>query len=356
MTAQRIRSVFGVICLLLPLRSECAEPEERTFASSVLTTVREHCQRAPIGGSTSLVTAIAEETGLSETDARQELLALLDTLDAARTGKTDLWRGITESGQPQMEPKTAARFLKYVLSESRKILNKEGADYSLDHKLNEASRKAKLTSDEGREFLVRLLGSSSEADSWILPAKFGLLVKVKFPQFSWYIARGSTNTEKRKELVESISLKLPNQDNTFVPFFQSNDPDEIGDRLITIRSRISHALVLDLPGSTRIKWAINLPSPSLQPEYELAITQILGIFRVSPGGEEGQAGYWLLELHGTVELVHIETGRHLFRDSVFVPQYHEIGIGNYEEIFDQISVAFAEAVRVQLDDHFAGNR
>ena len=356
MTAHAVLSLLAALSLLSPISVESAQEEERNgLVSSVIAMMREQIERAPIGGSAELLAAISADAGLEAAETRHRLLALIDSLDAARIGKTEAWQELTRSGQPKIEPKKADRFLKSLVTESRKILKKEGADYSLDHKLNEASAKAKLTADEGREFLERLLGSPSAADSWKLPARFGLRVTVEMPRFAWgYTALGSTETERRKNLAESISQKLQNPDNKFAQFFHSNDAADIADRLMTITSRISQALVLDLPGATRIKWAIDTPSPTLQPEYELAIEPIFGIDRILPEADGSRAGHWRLRLWGPADLVHIETGRRLFRDSVTLAQNHEPG--NEEEMIDQFFAGFAEVVRLQLEELLAGNR
>ena len=163
MRRQRVSSLAG-ICLLFSIRVASAEPEVGTgFVSSALATAYKLCQSAPIGGSVALLTAIAEDAGLNEADARQQLRALIDSLDSARARKTDLWQDITEIGQPQVESRKAARFLKHLIAESQTILRKEGADYSLDHKVAEASRKAKLTVLEGPALLARSWARATRA-------------------------------------------------------------------------------------------------------------------------------------------------------------------------------------------------
>ena len=160
----------------------------------------------------------------------------------------------------------------------------------------------------------------------------------------------------RAALVESIGRKLGEPETVLSQFFRSNNPDEIADRLLTIRHQMSQALVAELPRSTRIKWAVNLPDRSLRPEYELSISPILHIERVSgePDPDGGRAGFWSLELQGPLRLAYADTGIRQNADWVSTTRYYEFG--KYEEILAQISATFAEALRVQLDDHFAGHR
>ena len=173
--------------------------------------------RAPtLGGTKAALRRLAEETSCEEPALRSRLVALVDSLDRKRVGKTEGWKRLTAVRPPGVEEKVAEKFLKYLLKESRDTLEKD-SDRPLWSLVNKAGLRAGMSYD-GQTFLSFLLARMEQPE--VTAADKAAPVSVVVEERPHYYGRFDLSVEERIPVEKQIdnmqtSLRLEPENSYF---------------------------------------------------------------------------------------------------------------------------------------------
>ena len=299
-----------LIYLLLP--SWCAAQEHgKSFRQTALSVLQQRLQQTDPGVSGAVLKRIAHETTLSEAETRQRLLALLDTLEAARQGQTAVWQQVLSMGGEAVSPKEVGEFLGQLIKESRKVLRQE-MDISLGYILTRATKKAKLPI-KGKILLVQVLtlgldapaasvqSESSEVDSLVeaMPVKIGLMVEA-------HSDYGNHSIKRQAE-------RNPRGYSGYT-FLRTNQIDTVVEKMTNIHRFIFPHLLQELPRSPHIRWVVEDSTVHLKPAYLLSFEAIWLGFDSPNRGSRNRV--LMPCVTAKFELQHLASGAVLFRSWV----------------------------------------
>ena len=220
-----------------------AEGEEvASFRDLALVELGQLVQNLGTLHSQGVVEQIAQQSGLDETEVRGKLVELLDELEAHRKGKTDAWKSLVTAGGDEITQKEADKFFKELDKSVRKVLKKGGA-YPLAPLVKKASKKAKIPSYQGTDFLVLLLNPGESMPTVELPDRIGLVVV--------------------GESKYAINL------TAFEPLLITSSDRLNQNKVRNVHKSITKALLPELERSGFVKWAMDKPDPKLPPDCRL---------------------------------------------------------------------------------------
>ena len=241
------------------------------FRQAAVSVLYESLQKGDLNSSSELLEHISQATHLSREETRNQLLSLLDTLEAHRQQKSKAWQELLAGVEKDVGSKRAEQFIKYLTDVSgrcRKMLTVQ-ADYMPQRELEEAAKKAKVTPYEGKDYLLKTLSpllekSQVQASPTPLPSKIGLIVDARSNFEEWYPV------------------------SPWSSFFATGD--DMGPAIQTVRGiaqSVVPFLIQKLPESRFIKWAVEKPTLPLKPDYKLSLEiRSFGIWPASDRGDE----------------------------------------------------------------------
>ena len=227
--------------------------ENRSFQEVTFDVLGQQFQDFGSATSQETVESIARESGLTVSEVRGKLRELLDEWEIQRQEKTEVWSDLVSRRSERISVKQTERFLGELGKSVREILGKE-ENFKLKSLSERASRKAKMLTYEGEDFLRNILGpANTQRDNTLLsvdlPEKIGILIEV---------GRRSTDLAQYFSRVE-----LEAQED-----FQVS---------------VSSALVHELPKSEYVSWAVEEADPQLSPDCLLSIGFIFWFSGWQPG-------------------------------------------------------------------------
>jgi len=177
---KRVTHYSYILSLLLIAAWGHAE-ENRSFQEVTLNVLGQQLQGFGSATSREIVERIAQESGLTASEVRGKLLGLLDEFEAQRQEKTEIWNDFVSRRSESVSAKQTEKFLEELGKSLRKGLSEEG-DYLLKSLVARASRKAKMLTYEGEDFLLKILGpEGTQRDKALLsvdlPEEIGILIE-----------------------------------------------------------------------------------------------------------------------------------------------------------------------------------
>lgn len=199
--------------------------------------------------SAELLARLSRESRVPEKELRTRLIALIDTLEKERKTKSDTWKMLVLQGEPDVSPERAAKLLRYLGAEGRKILKGKETDYLLDTGMRKAARKAKLPFFQSRAYILRSL--------------------------DWALADDTAGIRKEAVglLVGGVSNRFEVSLDPLFIFFDTQDEEYVREQVREVQRFIIPAMVRRLPESERILWAVRERESNVlvQPDYHLVV-------------------------------------------------------------------------------------
>lgn len=195
---------------------------EVEFRQAALSVLNESLQKGDLNSSNELIEHISKAIPLSTEETRIRLLSLLDTLDAHRRQKSEVWQKLVTEVEKEVGPKMTEKFPSYLSDLSnrcRKMLTVK-ADYRPQWELEEAAKKTRITSQDGKRILLRSLSpfvenSQAQEPPAQIPRRIGLVVETRnsfekfYPAPAWseFFATGD-DVGPAKQMVLNISREV----------------------------------------------------------------------------------------------------------------------------------------------------
>ncbi len=168
---------LALVCLPATPASAAATA---SFESQLLTLGHARLTAPEMGRSDDFLKELGVLTGFEVAEVRSNLLALTDSLEVRRKGKTADWEALLALRPEGVEKREAEDFLKHLLKESRKLVKEEEESRSLGAAIKKAGRRAQLSYD-GQALLLDLIGEPSRrsAPGQAADRKVGILVDAR---------------------------------------------------------------------------------------------------------------------------------------------------------------------------------
>ena len=298
-----------------------------------------------MGRSADFLKELAALTGLEEAEVRSNLLALTDSLEARRKRKTEDWEALLALRPEGVEKREAADFLRHLLKESRKLVKGEESR-SLGAAVRKAGRRARLTYD-GQALLLRIIGDPSRRSARGRAAGGTVGIQVDVRPFLLHEDSPRENREDRLEALRAHLLGRP--DNNFYMFFGIDTPQAVLDKSDELYAAVKGALTEALPGSARVKWAVDAAGKKLQPDYRLLVRYRYGLRNPEQTGtEEWMISFVVAELR----LIDIGTDSEVFGENQYTVT-QSIRLGEEGNI-RQAAAGFAERLARAVDEFLTG--
>ena len=298
-----LAACFWLALVYLPAASASAAGTA-SFESRLLALGHARLTAPKMGRSADFLKELGALTGFEVAEVRSNLLALTDSLEVRRKGKTAAWEALLALRPEGVEKREAEDFLKHLIKESRKLV-KEEESRSLGAAIKKAGRRARLPYD-GQALLLGLIGDPSRRSPPARPAgsKVGILVDAR-P----FLLRENSPREDRLEAMRAYLLGKP--DNNYYMFFGVRTPQEVLDKSDELFAAVKDALVEALPRSGKVKWAVATAGNRLQPDYRLEVRYRYDLS--NPGQTEIEE--WMIGFSVTkVGLIDVEADSRVFHE------------------------------------------
>ena len=120
---------------------------------------------------------LMKQTGMGGTDVRKGMVALLDSLEAERKGKTEEWERIRTLGGTQVKPKQVDKLLRELTKRTRKVLE-NNEDETLGSLLQHGAKKADVPDYRARAVLLQALVEDEIVELWKVEMPPVLIMRV----------------------------------------------------------------------------------------------------------------------------------------------------------------------------------
>ncbi len=151
---------------------------------------------------------LMKQTGVGGSDVRKGMLALLDSLEAERKGKSEKWQRIRTSGGTHVKPRQVDKLLKELTKRTRKVLE-NNEDETLGSLLQHGAKKADVPDYRARAVLLRALEVPTDSAAVFLgfPAKVTILLEMTTLEMT----RGMTTSGYLSQRLFPVSDDLLNE-------------------------------------------------------------------------------------------------------------------------------------------------